>query len=126
MYRRLLRAAGGGQSRSIDEIPRQIPSLSLIRIYHVGPGRGPRETSPIVDQFGNREDGSSGEYPYADDPSAQICVSDDCVEFRREVSADIFGRHGPNYLPNYYRPGTCSVAPCDAQKKKPSAAKILI
>ena len=62
-------------------------------------GRGPRETSPIVDQFENREDGSSGECPYADDPSAGIGVSDDCVEIFSGASDAIFGRHGPNYLP---------------------------
>ena len=61
-------------------------------------GRGPPETSPIVDQFENREDGSSRECPDADDPSAKIGVSDDCIAFMRGVLAVIFGRHGPNYL----------------------------
>ena len=63
------------------------------------PGRSQAETSPIVDQFENRKDGSSRECPYADDPSAEIGVSDDCIDFMRDVTADIFGRHGPNYLP---------------------------
>lgn len=65
-------------------------------------GRSNAETSPIVDQFENREDGSSRECPDADDPSAEIGVSDDCNEFMRDVTADIFGRHGPNYLPSNF------------------------
>ena len=52
-----------------------------------------------MDQFENREDESSRECPDADDSSAEIGVSDDCIEFMRDVTADIFGRHGPNYLP---------------------------
>ena len=95
----------------------EIPSLSLMEIKRVGPRRLTRETSPIVDQFENRKDGSSRGNPYADDPSAQIYVSDDCVEIFSGPSDVIFGRHGPNYLPSYFWPGTCSVAPCDAQKK---------
>ena len=59
------------------------------------PGRSQAETSPIVDQFENREDGSSGESPSADDPSAGICVSDNCVEPCSGPSDVIFGRHGP-------------------------------
>ena len=67
------------------------------------PGRSNTETSPIVDQFENREDGSSRECPDADDPSAEIGVSDDYIEFMRDVTADIFGRHGPNnYLPSNF------------------------
>ena len=79
------------------------------------PGRSNAETSPIVDQFENREDGSSRECPDADDPSAEIGVSDDCIEFMRGVSAVIFGHHGPNYLPSNFRPASCSYieAPCD-------------
>ena len=65
-------------------------------------GRSQAETSPIVDQFGNREDESSRECPYADDSFAGIYVLDDCVEFRRDVTAVIFGRHGPNYLPSIF------------------------
>ena len=72
------------------------------------PGRSNAETSPIVDQFENREDGSSRECPDADDPSAEIGVSDDCIEFMRDVTAVIFGRHGPNYLPSSFWSGSCS------------------
>ena len=102
MYRCLLRAAGDGQSRSIDEILFEIPLLSLIGSITSDPGRSQAETSPIVDQFGNRKDESSRECPYADDSSAGIYVSDDCVEFLEDVTAVIFGRHRPSYLPSYF------------------------
>ena len=55
-----------------------------------------------MDQFGNREDESSRECPSPDDSSAGICVSDDRVEFLEDVTAVIFGRHGPSYLPSYF------------------------
>ena len=56
----------------------------------------------IVDQFENHENELSRECPYADDSSAKICVSDDCIDFMRDVTADIFGRHGPNYVPSNF------------------------
>ena len=58
-----------------------------------------------MDQFENREDGSSRECPDADDPSAKIYVSDDRVDFLRGVLAVIFGRHGRSYLPSYFSRG---------------------
>ena len=76
----------------------EIPSLSLMELSTSDPGRSNAETSPIVDQFENRKDESSRECPDADDSSAEIYVSDDCIEFLIGVSAVIFGRHGPNYL----------------------------
>ena len=80
----------------------EIPSLSLMEIKRVGPRRLDRETSPIVHQIGNREDGSSSECPSPDDPSAGIYVSDNFVESCSDVSDVIFGRHGPSYLPSYF------------------------
>ena len=78
----------------------EIPSLSLMEHQaRRTAAQGTAETSPIVDQFENREDGSSRECPDADDPSAEIGVSDDCIDFMRDVTAVIFSRHGPNYLP---------------------------
>ena len=59
-------------------------------------------TSPIVGQFENRKEESSGECPSPDDSFAGICVSDNCVEPCSGPSDVIFGRHGPRVSTYYF------------------------